>query len=266
MTAPRYPWIAQADADFGADDSLTELKIRTLNHNLDHVQDSLYDRATHIPKRLHDHDGINSALIQMPSPNLVERASLSTESDGLGGEWSKFNATFGTYTGDAGAALGTVEGAYISKPLMNADLNTDECIRTGARFTVSMFVKQPTPAGPGATGKINFGITDNSVSTFLTGCKGVILESLLTATYQRFYFSCLTPDISDRAYFLARVTPACGSDIRIDCVSVTLGPVLGWWHPADYDPAHYLYKLISQNVPCWDYAIGMTDVTRLVPS
>ena len=262
MTQPTYPLDHPTAASLVADKPFNEARARQFRNSFEHVRSVLYDPATHVPARLHDHDGINSALIQLPGPNLVERASINASSEG--GEWIQSGATYGAKGGDAGAHFGA-SGSYIGKLLANGDLDGDECVRGGARLTVSMFAKLSATFTPYA-GKVYFGITDATAFVFATGCRAVIDEARLTTTYQRFYFSCLTPDVAADPYFRATCVPGFTNDIIVDCVAVTLGPRLGWWHPADSDPIHYYYSNISQNVPCWDFNIGMADAIQLVPS
>jgi len=95
MTQPTYPLDHPTAASLAADKPVNETVMRKFRDSFEHVRSTLYDPATHVPAKLHDHDGINSALIQMPGPNCLERSSLNTTSDGLSGEWGKYLATFG---------------------------------------------------------------------------------------------------------------------------------------------------------------------------
>ena len=92
MTAPTKPWRALTAGQVVADKPFNETIGLGFRDSLEHVRSFLYDPDTHVPAKLHDHDGVNSALIQMPSPNLIERASINSTSM-VGTNWVKSAGT-----------------------------------------------------------------------------------------------------------------------------------------------------------------------------
>ena len=181
MTLPTYTFGIPSDADLAADKPLAQAKVLQLWRSLHHVRQTLYD-DTHVPAALHDHDGINSARILLPGPNLVEQASLNDETAGAGGtRWVASGATFGNNTGDAGAHMQTT-GQYIYEPLGPATMDVEDCLGSnGATFNVSIFVKS---AGAQTAGSMVFGLTDAAAPpTWITGCSATVRFDRLTTTF-----------------------------------------------------------------------------------
>lgn len=262
MTAPRYAWTTVTDASLAADKALTRTKVRALRGNLEHVRDWAYDRDTHVPRKLHDHDGINSARILMPGPNWVEQASLNGTSVT---RWTKSGGTWGSRTGDAGWNAQTA-GDYIYIPLGSATQDVEDGLGTnGATLNVSCFIKR---SGALTAGKITFGLTDAATPpTWISGCSAGIPYDLLTATYQRFYFTANPGNTTGVPRFGAYInTTFAANAVRVDCVQVTPGSQLAPWHPMPNDPVHFNYRAISQNCPCWDSNIAHVNAVRVAAS
>lgn len=264
MTAPTYDWpTSVTSVNYGANKPLNQARVRALRQGLEHVRSTLYDPATHIPSAQHDHDGINSALLQTPGGNLVEQSSLNSSSATL---WTRSGATLGSAAvgGMIFSSLGQYGYISLGGQSDGGYFASKDAMGTGIEFNASIFMKA---SGAVTTGALQFGLTDGSTSTFATGASATVSYSRLATSYQRFYFAGTTSAaFSTAAWFVLRVTEAFSASVRVDCVQVTLGPLLCYWHPAQTDPMHYKYRYISQDCPCWDTGVSITNAVELTAS
>ena len=264
MTAPTYDWPASVTSgNYGVNNPLNQARVRAIRQGLEHVRSTLYDPATHIPAAQHDHDGINSALLQTPGGNLVEQSSLNSSSATL---WTRSGATLGSAAvgGMIFSSLGHYGYISLGGPSDGSYFHAEDAAGAGMEFNASIFMKA---SGALTTGALQFGLTDASTSTFATGASASVGYSRLSTSYARFYFRGTTAStFASGVWFLLRVTEAFSASVRVDCVQVTLGPLLCYWHPAQTDPMHYKYRYISQDCPCWDTGVSIASAAELTAS
>lgn len=271
-----YAWAHITDSQCSGDaDALSSVFV-TLNHDITHVRELIADPASFTANVAHDHDGVNSARVIVPSPNLV--VSSKWNYGGLRSNFDDFisysgaaGSTFGDQFEDGGAALisaGNYATTYVAGSCAAGNWGT------ASSLVVSVFAKA---TGQDTAGSLTFGLCgsgDAANATFITGCKGTVAYTAMGTGWKRYWFICDAGTVTGTLAFKARVATTFTNSIRVDAPSVNVGSTLPWWWVSPQFNSdtvggwaiNYFLRDISATLPVFDQAIAMDDAVKLTPT
>lgn len=280
-----YSWTTVADWECDDGNLFPSTLLTALRNNALHVREFVLDPDIHTEAISHSHDGSNSGLMMLPSPNLIPHASLNDQTAGSSKtEWfySK-GVAFGPYNGTTPGAVMQNAGQYIAIEVGSGDrsdvddLASEAAFGAGAELNVSLYARRAATltegelhfglSGAGSAARLQdggdtqtAGIGDGS---FTQGCRGSIHCTDLSTSWKRFYFPCAIGDVENGLLFAAAVYDGFDGQVAIDCVQVTLGPHLGWWAMMPNDKTSADFGFVSHGVPIFDESVSITNAVRL---
>ena len=287
MTAPSFPFIELADSETERQMPFPSSLLVALRNSAYHLRDVVLDPDIHTAAVAHDHDGVNSGLLKLPSPNMLPHAAFNTSVAGSSeSEWffSK-SVSFGTYSGSDGGAKLQNAGEYITTEVGSGDrsdvddLASEEAFGAGATICVSLYARTTAAI---TTGAILFGLGSGSIkqaeadgtgpyrvtttsfdSSLFPGCAGLIHHTDLSTSWKRFWFRCNPGNSKDGVFFIAQVADGFDKSIRLDCPAATCGPHLGWFAPMPNDKTIRALRYQTAGIPIYDETVSITSAVRV---
>ena len=268
MTISAFPWTGLTDAEIRQKSPVPVLAFR---NEAEHLREIVLDPDTMTPAVAHDHDAANSGLIWWPSHNLIQSASLNSNTvNGSNSEWIIKNGVTAIAYASGGGVLMNMEGEFLYTNLGGGDnsslddLTSERAFGRGAPVVVSLYCKVKSTVNPAVNeGEIAFGLASGSTTDFLPGCSAFIDWTDLATTHKRFWFRCAFGDVTEPIGMLIKCAAPFDHPAVVDCVMVTLGTSLSYWMPMPNDFVHKNLLKVSTFVPIWDEAKSITGAIRL---
>jgi hypothetical protein len=219
----------------GACDAQSPAKQATFRAHRDraaHVQEFVYDRARHVPKRAHNHDGKNSERIHVP--HVANLILFGHPDDG----WTLSGATETTQ----GLSF-TAATQRANRILLDGNAaRSKHAFGTGGCDLVLSFCIRPTGTFTGLS--LKFGMVDGNTATIASGDGSSIDETHLPAagSWKRVFvripgFSASGFSTDCRVGFATSVWSG-GTKLEIDHVLLQPGTRLGHWKPGYGEVRH----------------------------
>lgn len=257
-------WTDIPTGDFDPDSPITSALMTSIVQNIEHNYQWLGSGFT--PAEAHNHDGVNSKALDIPSCNFL--VTPSADRDWGPDTWWIRSGGIGFI--DNSGFKGTASGEYCYQNVLG-ESGYHTMWGGGASVVLSGFIKAQNAL---TNGEFQFGLSNNSTTTYMTGCKFVVSYTQLTTAWQRFWGTVSFPggELSNFLRFLNRIQTTFNDDIVFNNFNLKLGSQLHHFEidtmgrVAHYgnEPAHGQFWRISEDVPVFDESIAMTNAVKIV--